>query len=311
MVNHVKLFISPNKTVELKANLTTIITENEFQDTIINSNHEHNNFKTYTLMEPLPERMTVIEVIKFWCKWYDADINQETILYKFNLNVSNHKKIKKLTISELKLLHIVKLMLMPESRIIIKEPLQNITIETKHTIINLLNELSHSNTIITLTNHTEEALLVSKYCYRLNKNAFKPVELSNDEYEDNAPPQTETQNHLSRQQIRRLTVKTNEKVMFLDPIDIDYLEGQDGKVMIHVGNEQYIHDTTLQNIEKLIIPYGFYRCHRSYIINLQKVSEIISWSKNSYSIRLNTSKDTLIPLSRQKASDIEQFFNIH
>ncbi|MDW8563843.1 LytR/AlgR family response regulator transcription factor [Staphylococcus shinii] len=311
MVNNVKLFISPNKTVELKANLTTIITENEFQDTIINSNHENNNFKTYTLTEPLPERMTVIEVIKFWCKWYDADINQETILYKFNLNISNRKKIKKLTISELKLLHIVKLMLMPESRIIIKEPLQNITIETKHTIINLLNELSHYNTIITLTNHTEEALLVSKYCYRLNKNSFKPVELSNDEYEDDASPQTETQNHLSRQQIRRLTVKTNEKVMFLDPIDIDYLEGQDGKVMIHVGDEQYIHDTTLQNIEKLIIPYGFYRCHRSYIINLQKVSEIISWSKNSYSIRLNTSKDTLIPLSRQKASDIEQFFNIH
>ncbi|MGW7889361.1 LytTR family transcriptional regulator DNA-binding domain-containing protein [Staphylococcus xylosus] len=311
MVNNVKLFISPNKAVELKANLTTIITENEFQDTIINSNHENNNFKAYTLEEPLPERMTVKEVIKFWCKWYDSEINQETILYEFNLNIFSHKKIKKLTISELKLLHIVKLMLMPESSIIIKEPLQNITIETKHTIINLLNELSQSNTIITLTNHTEEALLVSKYCYRLNKNSFKPVELSNDESEDSTSPKTETQNHLSRQQIRRLTVKTNEKVMFLDPIDIDYLEGQDGKVMIHVGDEQYIHDTTLQNIEKLIIPYGFYRCHRSYIINLQKVSEIISWSKNSYSIRLNTSKDTLIPLSRQKASDIEQFFNIH
>ncbi|MFQ3853048.1 LytTR family DNA-binding domain-containing protein [Staphylococcus parequorum] len=106
-------------------------------------------------------------------------------------------------------------------------------------------------------------------------------------------------------------MKTSEKTLFLDPIDIDYLEGQDGKVVIHVGNEQYTHDTTLQAIETIIIPYGFYRCHRSYIVNLQKVSEIISWSKNNYSIRLNNTKEMLIPLSRQKAKEIEQFFNIN
>ena len=45
--------------------------------------------------------------------------------------------------------------------------------------------------------------------------------------------------------------------MFLDPIDIDYVEGQDGKVVIHVGNETYQQDTTLQNMETLIVPYGF------------------------------------------------------
>lgn len=63
-------------------------------------------------------------------------------------------------------------------------------------------------------------------------------------------------------------------------------------------------------MEALILPYGFYRCHRSYIINLQKVKEIISWSKNSYSIRLNYSKDSLIPISRNKINEIEEHFRI-
>lgn len=311
MVDNVKLFIYADKEVEFKHHLATIVTENELQYSIINLNHNYAHFKTYTLDEPLPERMKVKEIIKFWCKWYSSSLASETIIHKCNLAIFSQKRIKKISNSELKLLHIAKLVIVPESKFIIKEPLQNVTIETKYTIINLLNELSTSNTIISLTNHTEEALLISEYCYRFNKNSFKPIALSNDNSEKYASSIAENQTHLSRQSIRRLTVKTNEKTMFLDPIDIDYLESQDGKVVIHVGDEQYIHDTTLQNIETLITPYGFYRCHRSYIINLQKITEIISWSKNSYSIRINTSKDTLIPLSRQKAKDIEQFFNIY
>ncbi|PTF26615.1 ABC transporter ATP-binding protein [Staphylococcus cohnii] len=310
MVNHTKLFITSNKEVEINYRLATIVTENEFQDAIINLNQNNKQFKTYTLTASLPERMTVNEIIKFWCKWYETDMTKETVLHKASLTPFSHKRIKKLNDSELKLLHIAKLIIVPETKFIIKEPLQNTSIETKHIIINLLDDLSKYNSIITLTNHTEEALLISENCYRLNKNTFKPIEISGSQSE-NSETHTESIPHLNRQQIRRLTVKTNEKVMFLDPIDIDYVEGQDGKVVIHVGNETYQQDTTLQNMETLIVPYGFYRCHRSYIINLQKVSEIISWSKNSYSIRLLHSKDTLIPLSRQKAKDIEQFFNIN
>ncbi|MDR0435024.1 MAG: LytTR family transcriptional regulator DNA-binding domain-containing protein [Gracilibacteraceae bacterium] len=34
-------------------------------------------------------------------------------------------------------------------------------------------------------------------------------------------------------------------------------------------------------------PYGFFRCHRSYIVNLQKVREIITWTRNSYGLILD------------------------
>lgn len=57
---------------------------------------------------------------------------------------------------------------------------------------------------------------------------------------------------------------------------------------------------TLQQLEGRLKPYGFYRCHRSYIVNLQKVREIIIWSKNSYSLKLIGDENTIIPLSRMK-----------
>ncbi|WP_436855586.1 LytTR family transcriptional regulator DNA-binding domain-containing protein [Staphylococcus caeli] len=308
MVNIVSLNVKKDRTIELDNHLATIVTEPEFQDSIIKLNQNSAHFKTYTLNASLPERLTVKEIIKFWYKWYHSKINLTYLYELYKLTSFSHKKIKQLSHSELILVHLAKLMLVPDDKFIIKEPLQNISIETTHTILNVLNELSKTNTIVTLTNHTEQGLLISDNCYRLNENTFKPIETT--QQKQTIDNNTTDKKQLERQQIKRLTVKTNEKTLFLDPIDIDYIEGQDGKVVIHVSNEHYTHDTTLQAMESLIIPYGFYRCHRSYIVNLQKVSEIISWSKNNYSIRLNNSKDLLVPLSRQKAKEIEQFFNI-
>ena len=32
--------------------------------------------------------------------------------------------------------------------------------------------------------------------------------------------------------------------------------------------------------------YGFFRCHRSYLVNMQKVQEVVRWTRNSYALRL-------------------------
>ena len=48
------------------------------------------------------------------------------------------------------------------------------------------------------------------------------------------------------------------------------------------------------------MPFGFFRCHRSYIVNLQKVREVITWTRNSYSLILENKEKTSIPLSKAK-----------
>jgi ABC-2 type transport system ATP-binding protein len=69
-------------------------------------------------------------------------------------------------------------------------------------------------------------------------------------------------------------------------------------------------DSTLAEMEKKLEIYGFYRCHRSYIVNLQKVREIITWSKNAYSLRIDNKDKATIPLSRTKIQDIQEKFNL-
>lgn len=121
----------------------------------------------------------------------------------------------------------------------------------------------------------------------------------------------EINSNFSRSNVFRITVKSEDKTLFINPEDVDYIEGAEGKVNIHFNGESFKADYTLNELEEKLKVYGFYRCHRSYIINLQKVTEMITWSKNSYSIKIDGLENTFVPLSRNKVKEIQGYFNSH
>src|SRR5699024_8239599 len=101
-------------------------------------------------------------------------------------------------------------------------------------------------------------------------------------------------------------VKANDKTMFVDISEIELLESQAGKVYINLDGEKFMMETTLQNAEDELSVHGFYRCHRSYIVNLHKVKEIITWSKNAYSVIIDNNEESKMPLSRAKYNEIQE-----
>lgn len=99
-------------------------------------------------------------------------------------------------------------------------------------------------------------------------------------------------------------------MILFNPPEIDFIESIDGAVIVHVDGENYHCTLTLAELEQRLANFGFFRCHRSYIVNLQKVREIITWTKNSYSLRLHTGKDNVVPLSRTKLQDLKILLNL-
>ena len=110
--------------------------------------------------------------------------------------------------------------------------------------------------------------------------------------------------------IQKIPTKKNDKIILFNPPEIDYIESVNSAVVVHVGGESYNCGMTLTELETKLVHYGFFRCHRSYIVNLQKVREIITWTKNSYSLRLNVGKESVVPLSRTKLVELKQLLNI-
>ena len=57
---------------------------------------------------------------------------------------------------------------------------------------------------------------------------------------------------------------------------------------------------TLEELSDQLDPETFWRAHRSYLVNIQHIREVVPWFKSSYQLRMDDPKKTEIPVSRNQ-----------
>lgn len=77
----------------------------------------------------------------------------------------------------------------------------------------------------------------------------------------------------------RLVVNTSGRVVFLKIDDVDWLEASGNYVMIHAGREKHLMRDTLRALEERLDPARFVRLHRSAIVNIERLRELLPWSR--------------------------------
>ncbi len=107
----------------------------------------------------------------------------------------------------------------------------------------------------------------------------------------------------------KIPVKLEGKVALLNPGDILYAEASQGHTVLITKDAKLDSQYTLQELEERLKRSGFFRAHRSFLVNLQHVHEVIPYSKNSFSLRLNDSEKTEIPLSKNSAAELRDMLN--
>jgi two-component system LytT family response regulator len=101
------------------------------------------------------------------------------------------------------------------------------------------------------------------------------------------------------QYLTRLAVRDRESIRVLDVDEVDWIGIEDEQVMVHVGDQAYPVRRTLTELEARLDPKRFFRAHRSAIVNLDRVQEIIPWFKGSHILRLTTGAE--VDLSRAQS----------
>jgi ABC-2 type transport system ATP-binding protein len=104
----------------------------------------------------------------------------------------------------------------------------------------------------------------------------------------------------------KIPVRLEGRVALVNPVDILYAETEGGKANLFTVEEKLETQFTLSELESRLARSGFFRAHRSYLVNLQHVTEVIPFTRNSYSIRLDDEDGTLIPLSKGAASELRE-----
>ena len=257
------------------------------------------------LNEGLYERLTVADQLSFYRKLYNTGHSIPSILRKFHLEEKRNVRIKKLSYSEQRRIQFAKLLIQDPEHFIIEEPDQNIDIETQRVLILMLEELrAKGKSVLILTGNMESAVTLADKVYKLDETGLHKIHM-----EDDVTPHEEIdeveQEEIQPVRFEKIPTKVNEKIVLFDPPEIDYIESNDGQSALHVNGEEFPTTFTLNELEERLQHFGFFRCHRSYIVNLQKVREVITWTRNSYSLILEDEKKSNIPLSKSKMSELK------
>jgi two-component system LytT family response regulator len=107
--------------------------------------------------------------------------------------------------------------------------------------------------------------------------------------------------------LTRLAVWHRSNIRLLEVDEIDWIGVEGKQSVVHVGEAFYPVRRTLTELETVLDPKRFFRAHRSAIVNLDRVSEIIPWFKGSHKLRLSTGAE--VELSRARARELKEILD--
>ncbi|WP_338554251.1 LytTR family transcriptional regulator DNA-binding domain-containing protein [Paenibacillus sp. KS-LC4] len=251
-------------------------------------------------------RLTVEELLTFLIKITDRSVRAASLLDYFALKEERKVKIKNLSSSKRMYVTLLRVYFAHQPILVLEEPYFYLEEQDRRHLKRILDDLAKEKQILILTSNLEDAIISCDEIYRLNELGFHPLDIRDSE-EDKQEAQEQDRDNIT---LHKIYTKKNDKVILFNPPEIDFIESMDGAILVHVGGEHYHCALTLTELEQRLLSFGFFRCHRSYIVNLQKVREIITWTKNSYSLRLNTGKDAVVPLSRSKLQELKSLLHL-
>jgi two-component system, LytTR family, response regulator LytT len=97
----------------------------------------------------------------------------------------------------------------------------------------------------------------------------------------------------------KLLVRSNNRNLILDAHDMIYATIDDGLITIVATNvEGHSNYRTIEELQSNLDPNTFWRVHRSFLVNINRIREVIPWFKSSFQLRMDDKKQTEIPVSR-------------
>ena len=97
----------------------------------------------------------------------------------------------------------------------------------------------------------------------------------------------------------KLLVRSNNRNLIVDAQDMIYATIDDGLITVVTSHfEGQSNYRTIEELQSNLDPHLFWRVHRSFLVNINKIKEVIPWFKSSFQLKMDDKKQTEIPVSR-------------
>lgn len=101
--------------------------------------------------------------------------------------------------------------------------------------------------------------------------------------------------------LRRISIKTAGKIIFVSVEEIDWIEADNQYVKIHASGKAHTHRQSLTDLENSLNPEAFVRVHRSAIVNVQRIQSLEPHFKGDFMITLQNGTKVKLAQSRKES----------
>ena len=109
----------------------------------------------------------------------------------------------------------------------------------------------------------------------------------------------------------RLAIKVCDRFLLIQAEDILYASLADESITVvtsqYAGTSNY---RTLDELQARLDPSLFWRVHRSHLVNINKIREIVPWFSRNYILRMKDEKGTEIPVSRTQTRRLREYLKL-
>jgi two-component system LytT family response regulator/two-component system response regulator LytT len=108
-----------------------------------------------------------------------------------------------------------------------------------------------------------------------------------------------------------LLVRANNRNFIVDAQDMIYATIEDGTITVVTSHFEGLSNyRTIEELQSNLDPNLFWRVHRSFLVNINKIREVIPWFKSSFQLKMDDKKQTEIPVSRIQTKRLRALLKI-
>jgi len=109
----------------------------------------------------------------------------------------------------------------------------------------------------------------------------------------------------------KLMVRANSRDLIVDANDVIYATIDSGLItLVTTQFEGQSNYRTIEDLQANLDRDMFWRVHRSYLVNINRIKEVVPWFKSSYQLRMDDKKQTEVPVSRVQTRRLRELFKL-
>lgn len=247
------------------------------------------------------DRETVRSYLRLFSRLAGGSVTAGDAMAHFGLAPAARTQVRRLTAEQRALLNFARMSLFEPEVVFCERPLADVTPSTRGLVTAWMGQVADAGGIlITAGEPLREALLMPGTAFYEEDGRLHEAKTAVGEKDEGV--------EYAGDEVRvfKVPARVDGATLLFDPREVDFVESVNRQNFASVRGELYPVTMTLDELESELERFGFFRCHRSYIVNVQKVVKVERFTRNSFNLTLADAAQTQIPLAKGRAEAMRE-----